>query len=119
MRGAGSRAASDSGSGGVLALVILLAATCLAAMVIVGAQAVAGGAKAASAADSAALAGASAAAGFVVDDPCDAADRVATASGAAVAECHVAGTTVTVVCEVRVGGLPVLAASSAGQPTSE
>ena len=118
MRGAGNPVRADRGSGGVLALVILLAAICLAAMVIVGTSAVAGGAKAASAADSAALAGASVAAGFADGEPCAAADRVATASGAVVTECHVAGTTVTVVCEVRVGGIPVLAASSAGQPTS-
>lgn len=119
MRGAGSRAASDRGSGGVLSLVIVLAAASLAAMVIAGSAAVAAGAKAASAADSAALAGASVQAGFADGEPCDAAARVGEVSGTAVVACHVTGTTVTVVCEVLVGGIPVLAASSAGQPTSE
>ena len=124
MRGAGSQravaaGACDRGSGGVLALVVVMAAVTVALLVMTMSGLQAAQAKAASAADSAALAGATAVAGFVADEPCRAAAAVAEASGGAVVGCHVRGTTVTVVCEVRLGGVPVLAESAAGQPTED
>lgn len=113
MRGAGS----DEGSGGVLALVIVVAAVSVAALVLAGSALLVAHAKTASMADSAALAAATAVAGYSQAEPCTAATQVADAAGGSVASCEVVGTTVTVVCEVRVIGMPVLAMSVAGQPS--
>lgn len=109
-------AQSEEGSGGTLALVIVLAAITVAAAVIAAGVIVAAEARAAVTADSAALAAATAVAGYSDVDPCVAAAEVVAANGARLTVCEVHGTAVTVGCETKAGVIWVPAISRAGQP---
>jgi len=72
----------------------------------------------AAAADAGALAAADVAVGILPGYPCDAADRVSRANGAALGACKVDGYVFTVQLNVSVLGFVVTASATAGPPAS-
>ncbi|WP_426623152.1 Rv3654c family TadE-like protein [Leifsonia sp. McL0607] len=119
MSGASSSPTSaERGSGTVLALatVAVLVAVTTAVMLVSGAWAARH--RAAIAADAAALAAAEVAVGRAVGEPCAQARLVASANGAALAECAVAGVVVQVTAVVPHAGWQAEVPARAGPPGS-
>lgn len=95
----------------VVAAVVAVAGGAVALVGAVGAHA-----RAAAAADLAALAGADAASGRVPGVPCEIADAVARANGAALASCTLDGHVLTVCAAVPYFGMSATASARAGPP---
>ncbi len=106
----------ELGAGSVLALAVCGAVVALAmALAAVGAVLVAQR-RAAGAADAAALAAADALAGFLSDEPCDAASRVAQGNGTVLDACVVDGLVATVRVRASSGPVSLRASATAGPP---
>lgn len=112
----GRGSTSEDGSAATAAIGVVAGTILVTAAVLAGCGGLVGHQRAVAAADGAALAAADVASGLLPGEPCRAADRVAEAGGATVAECAVEGGVATVEVDVAVGPLVLAARSRAGPP---
>lgn len=106
----------DRGSGGVLALVVVLLVAALALAALAIASVLAARARVEAAADAGALAAADTLSGLLPGVPCDRAADAVAAHGAALADCRLDGLVADVVASDRVAGFAIVAAARAGPP---
>jgi secretion/DNA translocation related TadE-like protein len=107
---------ADRGSGGVLALALVGAATIIAVAVLGLGSALVVRQRVIAAADAASLAAADGASGAVAAEPCAAAAAAARANRATLVTCRIDGLVATVEVSGRFGAVPFLARSTAGPP---
>jgi secretion/DNA translocation related TadE-like protein len=114
-----SRLGDDSGAVSVIAVALLSVGATTTVAVAGVASCLVDRHRLGGAADAAALAAADAASGLVAGEPCAAAALLADGNSVGLASCVVEGSTVTVTVVSTLAGLPIEAAATAGQPTSE
>jgi len=108
----------DRGAGSVLILAIGAATVVVMTLLLVLYTGLAVRQSLAGAADASALAAADAASGLTAGYPCETADRIARANGAALSSCTIDGLVVTVIASRIILGIVVAATATAGPPGS-
>ncbi|WP_169077226.1 Rv3654c family TadE-like protein [Microcella alkalica] len=103
-------------AGAVLVVSALVTTASLGVTGVAAATALAESQRLAGVADAAALAGGDAMLGWVSEQPCDAATRVARANGAPLTACSIEGATVVVTVSGAALGLPLQRSARAGAP---